>query len=187
MQFYYVYSKLEYLWRATITIKKAEHRRTDAFELWCGRRLLSLWDCKEIQPVHSEGDQPWVFFGRKKLKVKLQYFGHLTRTVDSLERLWCWERLRAGWEGDDRGWDGWMASPTQWTWVWVDSGSWWWTGKPGVHGAPNSRTQLRNWTELNWNPGYKIRGPILLFPQFRSSLKTFKIVRWKMFTEVRRI
>ena len=64
MQFYYVYSKLEYLWRATITIKKAEHRRTDAFELWCGRRLLSPWDCKEIQLVHSKGDQSWVFIGR---------------------------------------------------------------------------------------------------------------------------
>ena len=48
-----------------------------------------------------------------------------------LKRPWCWERSRAG-EGDDRGWDGWMASPTQWTWVWVNSGSWWWTGKPGV-------------------------------------------------------
>ena len=60
------------------------------------------------------------------LKLKLQYFGHL------MWRLWCWERLKAGGEGDNSGWDGWMASPTQWTWVWVGSGSWWWTGKPGV-------------------------------------------------------
>ena len=66
------------------------------------------------------------------LKLKLQYFGHLMCRTDSLERPWCWERLRAGGEGDNRGWDGWMASLTQWTWVWVSSRSWWWTGRAGV-------------------------------------------------------
>ena len=65
------------------------------------------------------------------LKLKPQYFGHLMGRTDSLEKTLMLERLRAG-EGDDRGWDGWMASPTQWTWVWVDCGSWWWTGRPGV-------------------------------------------------------
>ena len=68
-------------------MKKAERRRIDAFELRCGRRLLSPLDCKEIQPVHSEGDQSWVFFGRNVAKAeKLQYFGHLMRRVDSLEK-----------------------------------------------------------------------------------------------------
>ena len=68
------------------TIKKAEHR-IDAFELWCWRRLLkSPLDCKEIQPVHSEGDQPWVFIGRTDVKLKLQYFGHLMRRADSFEK-----------------------------------------------------------------------------------------------------
>ena len=69
-----------------------------------------------------------------------------------LKRPWCWERLRAG-EGDDRGWDGWMASLTQWTWVWVGSGSWWWTRRSGVlavHGVAKSQTRLSDWTELNW-------------------------------------
>ena len=64
---------------------------------------------------------------------------------------WCWERLKVGGQGDNRGWDGWMASPTQWTWVWVISGSWWWTGRPGVLqslGVAKSHTQLSNWTEL---------------------------------------
>ena len=67
-----------------------------------------------------------------------------------LKRPWCWERLREGGEGDDRGWDSWMASPTQWTWVWVNCGSWWWTGKPGavVHGVAKSQTRLSDWTEL---------------------------------------
>ena len=68
------------------TVKKAEHQRIDVFELWCWRRLLSPLDCKEIQPVHSEGDQPWDFFGRLMLKLKLQYFGHLMQRVDSLEK-----------------------------------------------------------------------------------------------------
>ena len=65
---------------------------------------------------------------------------------------WCWEGLGAGGEGDDRRWDGWMASPTRWTWVWVNSGSWWWTGRPGVlwFMASQSRTRLSDWTELNW-------------------------------------
>ena len=68
------------------------------------------------------------------------------------KRPWCWEGLGAGGEGNDRGWDGWMASPTRWTWVWVNSGRWWWTGRPGVlqHGVPKSRTRLSDWTELNW-------------------------------------
>ena len=69
------------------------------------------------------------------------------------KRPWCWEGLGAGEEGDDRGWDGWMASPTRWTWVWVNSGSWWWTGRPGVlrsMGSRKSRTRLSDWTELNW-------------------------------------
>ena len=67
------------------------------------------------------------------------------------KRRWCWERLRARGEGDDRGWDGWMASPTRWTWVWASSGSWWWTGRPGVlwfMGVAKSRTRLSDWTAL---------------------------------------
>ena len=67
------------------------------------------------------------------------------------KRPWCWERLKAGGEGDDRGWDGWMASPTLWTWVWVSSGSWWWTGKPGVLQCTGLQRVGHNWlTELNW-------------------------------------
>ena len=68
------------------------------------------------------------------------------------KRPWCWERLRAGGEGDDRGWDGWMASPTQWTWVWVNSKSWWWTGRPGVLQSMGLQKVRHDWTtELNWD------------------------------------
>ena len=67
------------------------------------------------------------------------------------KRPWCWERLKAGGERDNRGWDGWMASLTRWTWVWVSSGSWWWTGKPGVVQSIGSQRVRHNWeTELNW-------------------------------------
>ena len=115
------------------TVKKAERRRIDAFELWCWRRLLRVsWTAsrssqsilKEISPEYS--------WERLMLKLKLQYFGHLMWRADSLEETWCWERLRAKGEGDNRGWDGRMASPTPWTWAWARSGSWWWTGRPGV-------------------------------------------------------
>ena len=67
------------------------------------------------------------------------------------KRPWCWERLKAGGEGDDRGWDGWMASLTWWTWVWASSGSWWWTGNPGVLHSMGSQRVRHNWvSELNW-------------------------------------
>ena len=131
------------------TIKKAEHRRIDAFELWCWRRLLKVpWTARRSnQSILKEISSEYSSEGLM-LKLKLQYFGHLT----CLKRPWCWERLKMEEEGDDRGWDGWMASLTQWTWVWVSSRSWWWTGKPGVlhiHGVAKSRTWLSNWTELS--------------------------------------
>ena len=85
------------------------------------------------------------------LKLKLQYFGHLSKELTHLKRPWYWERLKVGGDGDDRGWDGWMASPTQWTWVWVNSGSWWWTGRPGMSRFMGSQRVRHNWvTELNW-------------------------------------
>ena len=71
-----------------------------------------------------------------------------------LKRPWCWERLKAGGEGDNGGWDGWMASPTQWTWVWVNSGSWQWTGRPSVLQSMGLQIVRHDWvTELNWTEG----------------------------------
>ena len=143
------------------TIKQAESWRIDAFELWCWRRLASPLDCKEIQPVHPKGDQSWVFIGRTEAEAETP--NTLATWCEELtywKRLWCWERLKAGGEGDDRGWDGWMASPTQWTWVWVNSRSWWWTGKPGVlrFMGSQSQTRLSDWTELTMWWGHK-KGP----------------------------
>ena len=115
------------------TIKKAEHRRIGAFELWCWRRLLRVpWTARRSNQSILKEISPGCSLERLMLRLKLQYFGYLMRRADSLEKPWCWERLRAGEEGDDRGWDGWMASPTQWTWVWINSRSWWWSGRPGM-------------------------------------------------------
>ena len=104
----------------------------------------------EIQPVHSEGDQSWVFFGRTDAQAETPILWPPHAELTYLKRAWCWKRLKAGGEGDDRGWDSWMASPTQWTWVWVNSGSWWWTGRPGVLWFMALQRVGHDWvTELN--------------------------------------
>ena len=135
------------------TIKKAEHQRTDAFELCCWRRLLRVpWTARrsnqsilrEISPEYSLEDWCWSW-NSNILAIWCEELTHW-------KRPWCWERLRAGGEGNDRGWDGWIASLTRWTWVWVNSGGWWWTGRPGMLqsiGVAKSQTWLSYWTELN--------------------------------------
>ena len=116
------------------------------------KTLESPLDCKEIQPVHSKGDQSWVFFGRTDAKAETPILWPPHANSWLIGRLWCWERLRAGGEGDDRGWDGWMASPTQWTWVWVNSGSWWWTRGPEVLWFMGSQRVGHDWvSELNYH------------------------------------
>ena len=134
------------------TIKKAEHWRIDAFELWCWRRLLRVpWIARRSNQSILKEISPGCSLEGLMLKLKLQYFGHL---MTHWKRPWCWERLRAG-EGVAGGWDGWMASPTQWTWVWVSSGSWWWTRRPGVLRFMGSQRVGHDWaTELNWHISY---------------------------------
>ena len=135
------------------TIKKAERRRIDAFELWCWRRLLRVpWTARRSNQSILKENSPEYSLEGLMLKLKLWYFGHLIRELTHWKRPWCWERLKAEGEGDNRGWDGWMASPTQWTWVWVNSElamdreAW----RAAVHGVAKSRTWLSDWTELNW-------------------------------------
>ena len=131
------------------TIKKAECWRTDAVVL--EKTLESSLDTnqsilKEISPEYSlEG---------LMLKLKLQYLATCCKELTHWKRPWCWERLKAGGEGDDRGWDCWMASLTRWTWVWTSSGRWWRTGKPGVlqSRVAKSQTWLSNSTATNCVP-----------------------------------
>ena len=153
---------------ASWTVKKAERRRIDAFKLWCWRRLLRVpWTARRSNHSILKKISPGCSLEVMMLKLKLQYFCHLMWRVDLLEELthvkswlrviqslWCWEGLRAGGKGDNRGWDDWMASPTWWTWVWVNSRSWWWTGRAwcaAIHGVAKSQTWLSDWTEMNWN------------------------------------
>ena len=134
------------------TVKKAEHQRIDAFELWCWRRLLRVpWTARRSNQSILKEISPGCSLEGMMLKLKLQYFGHLMEELTLWKRPWCWEGLRAGGKGGNRGWDGWMASPTQWTWVWVNSGSWWWTRRPGVLRFMGLQRFGHDWaTELTW-------------------------------------
>ena len=133
------------------TIKKVEHRRIDAFELWCWLRLLRVsWTARRSNQSILKEIRPGCSLEGLMLRLKLQYFGHLMRRADSLEKTLMLGKTEKRGEGDDRGWDGWMASLTQWTWVWASSGSWWWTGKPGMLQSIALQIVRHNWvTELN--------------------------------------
>ena len=136
------------------TIKKAEHWRTDAFELWCWRRLLRVpWTARKSKQSILKEISPEYSLEGLTLKAKAPILWPPDAKLTHWKRPLCWERLKAGREGDDRGWDGSMASPTGWTWVWTSSQSWWRTGKPDVLqsiGVAKSPVRLSNWTELNW-------------------------------------
>ena len=115
------------------TIKKAEHQWIDAFKLWCWRRLLRVpWTARRSnQSILKEINPEYTLEGLM-LKLKLQYFGDLMQNMDSLEKTLMLGKLKAGGEGDNRRWDGWLASLTQWTSVWTNSVRWWRTEKPGM-------------------------------------------------------
>ena len=139
------------------TVKKAERRRIDVFELWCWRRLLRApWTARRCNQSILKEISPGCSLEELMLKLKLQYLGHLMWRVDSLEKTLMLggiggRRRRGQW-----GWDGWMASPNQWTWVWVNSGSCWWTGRPGVLPSMGWQRVIHNWvTELNWTESKK--------------------------------
>ena len=133
-----------------------DYKESWAPKNWCfwtvvlQKTVESPLDCKEIQPVHPKSvlnihwkDWCWSW-NSNTLATWCKELSHL-------KKPWCWERLRAGGGGDDRGWDGWIASPTQWTWVWVDSGSWWWTGRLSVLWFMGLQRVGHDWvTELNW-------------------------------------
>ena len=133
------------------TIKKAECGRIDDFELWCWRRLLRVpWTARRSNQSILKEISPQCSLEGLMLKLKLQYFGPRCEELTHLKRPWCWERLKAGGEGDDRGWDGWMASPSQWTWVCANSRTWWRTRKPGVLQSMGIAKGCTYMTEQNW-------------------------------------
>ena len=156
------------------TVKKAEHWKIDAFELWCWIRLLRVpWTARRSNQSILKEISPECSLEGLMLTLNLQYFGHLMWRADSLEKTLRSKRLRAGGEGDDRGWDGWMASSTRPTWIWVDSGSWWWTGRPDVVWFMGSQRVGHDWaTELNW-------------AEYNSNyIKTQQTKNWTSFSQV---
>ena len=151
-------------------IKKAEHWRIDAFELWCWRRLLRVpWTARRSnQSILNEINPEYSLEGLM-LKLKLQYLDAWWEELIHWKRPWCLERLRAGGEGDNRGWDGWMASTTQWTWVWANSGRWWRTGKPGVLQSMGLQRVGHNWVPKQQQNSYSHPCPHLQFALFRDN------------------
>ena len=137
------------------TIKKAERRRIDAFELWCWRRLLRVPARRFNQSILKE-ITPECSLEGLMLKLKLpNTLATWCEDLTHLKRPWCWERVKAGEERASRGWDGWIASLARWTWVWVNSRSWWWTGRPGMLQSMGSQRVGHDWvTELNWTELY---------------------------------
>ena len=143
------------------------YKESWALKNWCFwtvvlKTLESCLDCKEIQPVHHKGNH---FFTMKGLNIHWKDWcwswnsntlATWCEELTHLKRPRCWARWKAGGKGDNRGWDGWMASLTWWTWVWVNSRSWWWTGKPVVLQSMGSQRVGHDWgTELNWTEGHK--------------------------------
>ena len=134
-----------------------DYKESWALKNWCfwtvvlEKTLESPLDCKEIQLVHPKGDQSWMFIGRMMLKLNSNTLATWCKELTHWKRSCCWKRLKAGGEGDDRGWNVWMASSTQWTWVWVDSRSWWWRGRPGMMRFMGSQKVGHDWvTEMSW-------------------------------------
>ena len=141
-----------------IWIWELDHKKGCALKNWyfwtvvLEKTLESLLDCKEIKPVNPKGNQSWISIGRTDAEAEAPTL----RPPDGKnwlirKRPWCWERLKAGGEGDDRGWDGWVASMTRWSCIWASSRNWWWIGKSGVLQSKElDMTEWLNWTEFTY-------------------------------------
>ena len=139
------------VWMWELDYKESWMPKNWCFELWCWRRPLRVpWTARRSNQSILKEISPEYSLEELMLKLKLKYFGHLMQRMTHWKRPWSWERLKVGGEGDDRGWDGWMVSPTRWTWMWARSRSWWWTGKPGVLQSMGLQRVRHDWaTELN--------------------------------------
>ena len=147
----------------------------------CGleKTLESPWDCREIQPIHSKENQQWGFFARNDAEAEtpVLFPPHAKSWV--IGKLWCWEVLGAEGEGNDRGWDCWMISPTGCRWLWVNSRSWWWTVRGGVLQSMGSQIVRYNWaTELKWSNWQRINLKKYA-SNFWSSIPGELMVQWK--------
>ena len=152
-----------------VWIWQLDYKESRALKNWCfwtvmlEKTLESPLDCKNVPPVHPKGNQSWIFIGRTDVEAETNTLATWCEELTHLKRPWCWESLKAG-EGDDRGWDGWMVSPTQWIWVWVNSCSWWWTDRPGMLQPIGwQRVGHNSTTELNWGFSYESPQGFMIF------------------------
>ena len=153
------------------------HKEGWALKNWCFWPLLleNSWeslDCKEIKPVYPKGNQFWIFKEKTDTEAEAAILWHLMWKLTHWKRPWWWKRLKAEGEGDDRGWDGWMTSPTPWTWVWVSSGRWWGTGKPGMLQFMELQRDMTERLNNNNNTCYQtsVRFLLLLYLVLHRSL-----------------
>ena len=134
-------------------MQELDHKEGWALKNWCfwtvvlEKTLESPLDCKEMEPVNPKGNQPWIFTGRTDAEAEAPILWPPDAKSPLTGKLWCWARLKVG-ERDDRGWEGWMASRSQRTWVWAGE-----TWHASVHGVAKSRTQLSDWTTSTWSLG----------------------------------
>ena len=144
---------------------RVECWRINAFELWCWRRLLRIpWTARKSNESILKEISPEYSLEGLMLKLKFQYFGHLIQRTDSLEKTLMLEKIEGRQRRDDRGWDGWMASLTRWTWVWVNSGSRWWTGRPRVLRFMGLQRVGHDWaTKLNWTEWVMLSNHLILW------------------------
>ena len=132
-----------------------DYKESWALKYWCiwtmvlENTLESPWNFREIQPVHPKRNQSWILIVKNSWSWNSSTVATWYKELTHLQKPWCWERLKVGGEGDDTGWDGWMASPTQWTWIWINSGNWWWKGRSGMlQSMASQRVGHEKW--LNW-------------------------------------
>ena len=135
-----------------------DHKEGSVLRNWCfwtavlEKTLESPLDCKEIKPVNSKGNKSWIFITETDAEAKAAIIWHLMWRADSMEKTLKLGKTEGRRRRGQQRWDGWMASLTQWTWIWVNSGSWWWTGRPGVLWFMGSQRVGHDWaTELNSN------------------------------------
>ena len=167
-----------------------DYKESWVLKNWCfwtvvlEKTLGSPLDCKGTQPVHPKGNQSWMFIGKIDAEAETPILWPPdVKGLTHWKRPWCWERLKAGGEGDDRGWDGWMASPTHWTWVWVNSGSRQWTGRPGMLQSMGLQRVGHNWvTELNWTEYYELNW--LLWTVIEQLCYAFLLTKLKIIPEI---
>ena len=167
------------------TVKKAERQKIDAFELWCWRRLLRVpWTAGRSNQSILKELSPGCSLEGLMLKLRLQYFGHMTWRADSFEKTLMLGKIEGGKRRGYRRWDDWMPSPTRWTWVWINCGSWWWTGRPGVLQSMVSERVRHDWaTELPCRPVVSAPGEELRCRVAQSNKESRAREWWLLCTE----